>query len=95
MEIKSKPRYFIDDEMILTYAKDAMEADLGRREKAYEEAQEFTNWLLQNTPDGYKTHARRAAMFYLSELESQLEWRKQTYEKFLQIYKELEDARYE
>ena len=91
MEIKSKPRYFIGDEMVWAFAKDAMKADLERQEKVLERLYN----RIKNTDPILGDLEIRAFEFYRDHLQHEYELRQQTYEKFLQMYKELEDARNE
>ena len=81
-----KARYFIDDEMVWAYAKDAMRADLDKREGELN--------YLRNQYEHRKEQAiyseleLEALQFYIDHMRNEYELRQQTYEKFLQWYED-------
>ena len=92
---KLKPSifYFIDDEMVWAFAKEAMEDALARQEQALEDAQVFVTHVMENAPNDKLPQAREATQLYLQEVRYRWELRQQVYKRFMQWYEEMNDAR--
>lgn len=89
--VMKAPYFIVDDEMIWAYAKDAMRADLDKREgelnclrSRYEHRKEQSI---------YSELELEALQFYIDHMQNEYELRQQVYEKFLQWYEEVNNER--